>query len=204
MDPRFKNNRGGIITGLVIVGCGVLIFGRNLGFYELNFSLVWKILLPLAIILIGFNMIKGALKTSAGTHFTLLSSVELKKKGWKLKSGSYFAVASGIDMDLTVAHIPKQEIHLNLTAFMGGIEIKVPRDLTIECQGTAILGSVGFLGEESRGIFAGKRYKHRRNTGSRKKLIIKGTAVMGNIIIKNSANLRLLVSHGKLIEDEKD
>ena len=43
-------------------------------------------------------------------------------------------------MDLTAAEIPDGETLLDLTAIMGGIDVKIPPDLAVVYEGTAILG----------------------------------------------------------------
>ena len=47
------------------------------------------------------------------------------------ESGSFFAFMGGVDMDIPVADVPERVVSLDLTAVMGGIEIRVPRDFTI-------------------------------------------------------------------------
>ncbi len=102
-------------------------WGRNLGFYSADFSRVWHVVWPLAIILLGWSLLRGV-TAPGGTHWAV--TIELKNKGWKLESGAYTAFVGGVDLDLTAADILDGEIVLNLTAVMGGVEVKVPRDLT--------------------------------------------------------------------------
>ncbi|MGI6711130.1 MAG: LiaF domain-containing protein [Bacillota bacterium] len=180
---RSKVKGGNVINGLLLLVFGAALLGSNLGYFKLNFSLVWKVILPLVIILVGWNLLKGSIKSSDGTHYAFMNGIELKKEGWKLESGNFLAFMGGIDMDMTTAYIPDQEVYLNLTAIMGGIDIRVPRDFTIECHGTAILGGVDFLGEESGGIFASKNYEQQGSTQPGKKLIIRCSALMGGISV---------------------
>ena len=60
---------------------------------------------------------------------------------------------------------------LNVFALMGGISIKVPTDWTVELEGTPILG--GF--EE----------KTMQPKDANKRLVVRGTAVMGGVDIRN-------------------
>jgi hypothetical protein len=181
---RSKEKGRNVINGLLLLGFGAALLGSNLEYFKLDFSLAWKIILPLVIILVGWNLLKGTIKSSGGTHFAVMSGIELKEEGWKLESGNFLAFMGGIDMDITTAHIPEQELYLNLTAIMGGIDIRVPRDLTVECHGTAVLGGVDFLDEGSGGIFASKNCEHQGSTQPGKKLIIRGSVLMGGISVK--------------------
>ncbi|MDD4331909.1 MAG: LiaF-related protein [Methanosarcinaceae archaeon] len=77
---------------------------------------------------------------SKSSSFAILRGLESRKKGWQLEDKSYLALMGGIDLDLTVADIPDREIYLDLTAIMGGVDIKVPEDLNVLCYGSAFLG----------------------------------------------------------------
>jgi hypothetical protein len=183
-DLEKKSFAGRFFNGLILLGIGAVILGRNLGLYELNLAVFWKVFWPVVLIFIGWSVLRGMTK-SGGFHWAVMSGIELKSKGWKLVDSSYLAFMGGIEMDLTVADIPGQETVLNLTAVMGGIDVRVPADLEVECTGTAILGGVKFFHEESGGVFASRRFESRGEPGTKKKLIIKGIAVMGGIEVKH-------------------
>lgn len=148
-----------VVNGIILVGIGALILGRNLGYYQINFSLFWKILWPVVLILVGWSLLRGAVGYGR-THWAVMSGLELKNHRWRLEDASYIAFMGGVDLDLSVADIPNQETTLNLTAVMGGIDVKVPADLEVECQGSAILGGVTFFHEEAGGIIANRSTVH--------------------------------------------
>ncbi len=181
-----KRKYGEVISGLVLLVLGILVLGRNVGIYEMDFTVLWKLILPLFIIFVGWSLLKNKASSSGGTHFAVMSGIELKNRGWKLENGNFFAFMGGVKMDLTAAAIPDEEIRLGLTAIMGGIEIKVPTDLAVECEGTALLGGLNFLGEESGGIFTSRRLTHEKATGINKKLYIRGSVIMGGISVIHS------------------
>lgn len=85
-----------------------------------------------------------------------MSGIELESQGWKPTSGGYTAFMGGIDLDLRAAEIPEGEAVVNLTAVVGAIEVKLPRDLEVDCRGTPVLGGVTLLGEEAAGLFASR------------------------------------------------
>ena len=179
-----KSSSGGLVTGLVLLVLGGIFLGRNMGFYELDLSLFWKVFWPIILILIGWSLFRGT-AGAGGLHWAVMSGLELKNPGWKVTDGSYLAFMGGVDMDLTVANIPEQEITLNLTAVMGGIDVRVPPGIAVECAGTAFLGGITFFQEEGGGIIAVRRFASEGVPEGKKKLIIKGLAIMGGVEIKN-------------------
>ena len=172
-----------ILNGAILIVIGALILGSNLGIYRLDFSIVWKIFWPVVLILIGWSLLRGTTSTG-GTHWAIMSGIELRNKGWRLESGNMLAFMGGIDLDMTVAEIPEEETVLNLTAVMGGIEVRVPNDVSVECEGTAILGGVTFFGETAGGVISSRRFGGKEVDTSKKKVIIYCRTIMGGIEIK--------------------
>ena len=172
-----------ILNGAILIVIGALILGSNLGIYRLDFSIVWKIFWPVVLILIGWSLLRGTTSTG-GTHWAIMSGIELRNKGWRLESGNMLAFMGGIDIDMTVAEIPEEETVLNLTAVMGGIEVRVPNDVSVECEGTAILGGVTFFGETAGGVISSRRFGGKEVDTSKKKVIIYCRTIMGGIEIK--------------------
>jgi len=173
---------GAFLTGIILVVAGAAILGRNIGLYYFNFTILWQAFWPVVLIFIGWNLFRGT--SSVGrTHWAVMSGIDMKNSEWKVQSGNYIAFMGGVDLDLTAAEIPEQEIFLNLTAVMGGIKIKVPPEPGIEFDATAFLGGVKFLQEESGGIFASRTFVYEGETGTKRKLIITGRAMMGGIEI---------------------
>jgi predicted membrane protein len=70
---------------------------------------------------------------------------------------------------------------------MGGIEIKVPNDLDVECDGLAVLGGVEMLGKSTGGIIASATVRQTPAVATNKKLVFHGKAIMGGIEIKASS-----------------
>ncbi|HHY31437.1 MAG TPA: cell wall-active antibiotics response protein [Firmicutes bacterium] len=172
-----------VVFGLILVALGVSLIGRNLGLYSIDLDIIWRLLWPILIILIGWSLIRGPL-AAGGTHWAVMSGIECKAPGWSLENGSYVAFMGGINLDLTKANIPDGTTTLSLTAIMGGIDVKVPADLALECQGTAVLGGVTFLGEESAGIVSSRVYSRPGANGTGKKLVIDAWTIMGGIGVK--------------------
>jgi hypothetical protein len=177
---------GQFVTALLFIAIGVIYLGRNLGFFTFNTTLFWNLLWPLILILIGISLLRGRSISGGGTgRVSIMSGSKIgSNQSWKLESGSYFAFMGGIDIDLSLAEIEAGETVLDLTAIMGGIEVKVPPDLAIICDGSAILGGVSFLGQEDGGIVGGRRFEKNITDKEEKVLRIQARAVMGGVDIK--------------------
>lgn len=85
--------------------------------------------------------------------------------------GDAVVVMGGCEIDLTNARITDEAV-IDLLAFWGGIEIRVPRNWIIENHVTPLLGGVAI---------------HTKNPkdGEGPRLIVRGSAIMGGIEIRN-------------------
>ncbi|MGE5544163.1 MAG: LiaF transmembrane domain-containing protein [Bacillota bacterium] len=179
-----KAGTGIVVTGLILIGLGLAIVARNLGYFDYNFSQLWGLFWAVLLILLGFAILKRPSMGAGRTRLAIMSGLEMKYPGWKLSAGSWLTIMGGVELDLTVAEIPPGEITLNLTAIMGGIDIRIPRGMGVDCQGTAILGGVDFLHQSDGGIIASNHVK-REGTGEHSStLVINALAVLGGIEIK--------------------
>ncbi|RJX17594.1 MAG: hypothetical protein C4570_08060 [Ammonifex sp.] len=176
---------GRLLNGLVLIVVGVIIIGGNLGYYNLNLGIFWRVFWPALIILLGWSLLQGA-ASGGGTHWAVMSGLELKNQGWKLEDGSYIAVMGGAKIDLRAAEIPPRETVLNLTAVMGGIEVRVPEGLKVSCQGTAVLGGLNFFREEAGGVVASRKTERPGTGDPAASVIIQCRAVMGGIEVKET------------------
>lgn len=173
------------LLGLILIVLGLVILGRNMGLYWVDLSALWRVFWPAVIILLGWGLIRGA-SGRGGTHWAVMSGIELKNRGWRLEDGNYIAFMGGADLDLTCADIPERETLLNLTAVMGGIDVKVPADLEVECEGTAILGGVKFFDEEGGGIVTARKTTQRGAEGSQRRVVIRAWTLMGGVEVKRA------------------
>lgn len=177
---------GQFITALIALAVGVLFLGRNLGWFDIDTRLFWNLLWPVILILIGFNLLRGrAFGGGRSGRFSFLGGANVGgAQPWKLESGSYFALMGGIDIDLTAAEIQEGETFLDLTAIMGGIDVKVPKDLALIYDGSAVLGGVTFKDQEDGGIIAGRKAEHNLTDKAKKIVRIQARAIMGGVEIK--------------------
>ncbi len=176
---------GQFVSAIILITFGVIWLGSNMnlidGVYRETF---WKVLFPTILILAGITLIKGRSGTGGGDRMALMGGIDMGKSAWKLESTNYFAFMGGVDIDLTTAEIEEGETVLDLTAIMGGIDVRIPKGLHVVYEGSAILGGVNFVGHEDGGIITNRKIEHNANTEDKRVVILKCTAILGGIEIK--------------------
>ena len=90
------------------------------------------------------------------------------------RGGRLMAICGGFEIDLTRADIEGQSAVIDASALMGGGEIRVPDTWIVEIRGVALLG--GYTDETHQMI---------ADTATAKRLIVKGIAALGGVVIKN-------------------
>lgn len=147
-------NTGEMITGLILAILGFLLLGNRMGWFAVNLSRLWTLFWPTILILIGVSILRGP-RITGGRNMAFMSGIDKRKTAWDLEDDNYSAVLGGISLDLRKANLEAgREYHLNFNVFMGGIELTVPGDVTVYCEGSVTLGGLEMLGEETGGIFA--------------------------------------------------
>jgi hypothetical protein len=157
-----------------IVGAGILLLLRETGAVDFN---VWRIVWPAAIIAGGLSLIFekfGDSKVSTTSDqtdlFAAFSGNNSRNASKDYRGGKLTAIMGGIELDLREAHI-KDKAVLDIFTAMGGVEIKVPETWNVQAGGLPILG-----GWENKA----KPAKEGAPT-----LVVRGTAIMGGVEIKN-------------------
>lgn len=165
--------------GVVLIVVGGLLLLRTLDLYYVRFSDFW----PLLLILVGGAMLWGTfvrrkVSTEGVADEALLNATAIVG-GFKrtitsqdFRGGEITAVMGGCEIDLRQAAIRGEEAVINIFAFWGGVELRVPESWAVVMKGVPILG--GFADET------------RANAGpGAKRLVVTGTAVMGGAAVKN-------------------
>lgn len=177
-------------------GSGILvIIGLVLLFDELDIiddGAIWKLIFPLVLVAVGISIIASFFR--GGTKKNIEADEYSKSKSYKYDSTQYprytailgggdyknntedlkgivaEAILGGLSIDLRDAKIT-EDIVLELTAVLGGIDIFIPDNVRVE-----IISGVPVLG----------RFEHKinRNAISGPKVRIKYTAVLGGIEVK--------------------
>jgi predicted membrane protein len=108
-------------------------------------------------------------------HSAILGGGEYRYTSKSLRGGRLFAFMGGCDIDLRDADIQGEEMVIDVFALMGGIDIKVPESWQVTLRGLPVMG--GF-GDKTSGGRPGV-------SSPAKRLLVKGTAIMGGVEVKN-------------------
>lgn len=176
------NSRSGYLIGGGLVAAGTVITLNRLGIINFHMRDLWPLLLIAAGLMVIFkdksSQLIGMVKPSDTSETSdskvdivaLMSGNQSNVASEDFRGGSITAIMGGVELDLRKATIQTEAV-LNVTAFWGGIVLKVPSDWTVVNNGMAFLGGIEDSSVPS--MNAGKR------------LVITGMAVMGGVEIKN-------------------
>jgi predicted membrane protein len=171
----------GRVWGIILTFVGTAMLLDRL--YFLHFSL-WDYW-PLILIFLGMMMIVKSLFSRRGITPPFVESSDMNNyikatailSGFKrinnsknFKGGEFTAIMGGLEIDLRDASIEGEAV-IDIFALMGGVEMRVPEDWLVLIEGFPFMG--------------GFEDKTRPPKESTKRLVIKGTAVMGGVEIKN-------------------
>lgn len=148
----FKNSsKTGNIIGLII-GIALLLACQGI----LRFELIWKLLFPTILIIIGLSFIfkntiggkvseeiKKLNKNRNGTneYCATFSEQNVKFDEEKFIGADLTAVFGGVKCDLRKSVIEEDQV-INATSIFGGIEIFVPENVKVKIKSTPIFGGV--------------------------------------------------------------
>jgi predicted membrane protein len=176
-------SKGEVLSGIFILFVGVALLLGNLDIWNINLSFVFKLFWPTILILVGVSFLTGR-RGSGKSNYAIMGGIERNKEPWTLDETGFVAFMGGIELNFKYAEIPDGETVIDLTAVMGGIEIKVPKDIDVECKGSVILGGLEMLSRSTGGIVASTSSSQKGSGESNKKLRFYCRAIMGGIEIK--------------------
>ncbi len=173
------NKQKSRIAGSIFLIVGFLLLLANLDYIDFN---VFD-LLPLLLVLLGVRILQrhrsrdepipsDADAESTITASGVLGGVQRTCSAQDFKGGQLTAFMGGCEIDLREASIASGPAVIDIFVMWGGVELKVPEDWRVTTQTQPILGGVV---DRTR---APKR-------GSEKSLILKGSAIMGGIEVRN-------------------
>lgn len=194
LQPRHGHQ---IFWGFVLLLLGVAFQLKNLDIIYFRFHDLW----PFVLIIIGYHIARGSVRrtsryraaccraaedpagqgpvaqnsetvdqevvhvhtTLGGGRYTYLNK--------KLKGGDISVFMGGVALDLRQTDMEGPEIVMDVRVFMGGIEIFVPIEWEVVLQGSPVMGGI--------------ENKTRPVPAPLKRLIVKGSGMMGSIEVKN-------------------
>ncbi len=172
----------GWFGGLVFLGVGSYMLINRMVYIRIDPRQIF----PLFLVFIGGFMVwRGVFGRSAGsrtadglTRFSslaVMSGCVRRSNSPQFEGADLTAIMGGCDVDLRDASIaPNTEAVIDVFAFWGGIDLKVPDDWTVINRVFPFMGGVD---DKTRTPIAGSQ--------PQKRLIVRGIAIMGGIAIRN-------------------
>lgn len=190
-------HRGQIFWGLLIFLVGLVFLGNNLEWFNVN---IWNIIWPLALIIMGFEIIFGGKwsKNRIARHHgskSYQSDNEKEKhwfgefkygegEAWNLDDIKMWHGAGEVKIDLTRAIIPEREVFIDISGWAGEIKVFVPHDLPISVYGEVSVGEVKIFDEEEQGIRGDLSYISSEYSEAVKKVNMSFSLTVGQVVIK--------------------
>ena len=173
-DENKTGNIIGLIVGIVLlIGCLDII----------DFDLIWKLLVPAILVMIGLSFIfkdvlnnkvkeeiKKVNKNEEKEYNSCFSSQTVDFTKEEFKGCSLSAIFGGIKCDLTNSTI-KEDVVIDAASIFGGITILVPEDTIIKINSTSVFGGVS---DE----------RKNKTTEGKHTIYINTTSIFGGIEIK--------------------
>jgi predicted membrane protein len=174
----------GLTVGGALVLVGVVMTMSRLGYVYFSWHALWPLLLIVvgASVLMRANESRRALGGADSVNLrkdedpnvvdmtAILGGFDRRLKAPSFRGGEATAILGGCALDLRESNLEGEAV-LNVFAFMGGVELKVPSDWTVVMNGTAFMG--GFNNKRAAEGVPGKR------------LLVRGYAIMGGVEVRN-------------------
>ena len=136
--------REGIGTSFLILVLGVLMLLASQEVIE--WSTIWKVFVPLIIIVIGLSIIfanqnkSRKVKANAKTYTAVFSGID-ERLGEIENDFKVTAVFGGVELDLRDVKL-KEDVVIDCFTLFGGIDIRLPKDVKVVISGLPIFGGI--------------------------------------------------------------
>ncbi len=177
ISSNFQELAGGlflIVIGALFQLAKLEIIGRN----------AWHYVWPALIIGLGLWVLIGAFRRSSAAKFpgskedeldafAIFAGLNRRIESQNFRGGKATAILGGIELDFTSVRLAEAKAGLELTAILGGIDVRVPRHIRVQLDGNPVLGGVE------------NKHNYAPGSGAEQTLSIKATAILGGIEIKD-------------------
>ena len=171
---------GGYLWGLLLVIGGLWLLGENLGVLSVS---IWT-LSPLLLVLLGASIIwrgccppvlaRGPATDGIGfiRGTAVMGGFDRTSDASDFRGGDVVVIMGGCKLDLRHAAITANEAVIDVLAIMGGVEIRIPENWTVDAKVLPLMGGVANQTRVAGGSPA-------------QRLVVRGTVFMGAVEIKN-------------------
>jgi predicted membrane protein len=169
------NDARSYLWALLVIAIGVVVQLNQLDITDIN---PWQLFWPVAIIFVGLSVLFNKAtshpkvsKTERDDATAVLGGSDQRNTSDDFKGSKATAILGGVKLDLRKATI-KKDATIEVFCFWGGVELLVPRNVTVRNQTSAVLGGIEDKTEQEAGKNAPVLY-------------VTGDVIMGGVEIKN-------------------
>jgi hypothetical protein len=168
--------------GLVWLVGGFWIFAEQRGWTELDFG---DVFLPGLLLLVGGTLVwrvvagdrprsrrAAEVAGARASSFALMAGNEVRATTQEFRGADLTAIMGGVVLDLTQARIEGAEAVIDVFAVWGGIEIRVPKEWSVESRVAPLMAAYEDKTEPSTATPTGR-------------LVVRGMVLMGGVEVKN-------------------
>ena len=133
------DNTGSSIS--LIVGILLLLAAQDI----ISYGMIWKILFPIIIIIVGLSLIcktnlKRKMRENSKEYVAVFSGVDEKIKE-VVSDFKAISIFGSVELDLRKAKIEK-DLYIEAVTVFGGIDLKLPENVKVQTSGVPIFGGV--------------------------------------------------------------
>lgn len=111
----------------------------------------------------------GPAEPAPDQNLVAIFSASVRKGRWQVPARiNAVAIFGSVEIDLTEAVFPQQQVRINVTAIFGNVEIRFPENITLRSSGSGVLGNFEIETNEAEDADAPQ-------------LLVNGYAVLGNV-----------------------
>jgi len=191
----------GWVSGLVFLGIGSYMLINRMTYIRFDPRQIF----PMFLVFIGGYMVwRGVFARKPGrpsdsrdrfSGLAVMGGVVRRSNSQSFEGADLTAIMGGCDIDLRDASIaPDTEAVIDVFAFWGGIDLKVPEDWTVINRVVPIMGGVD---DKTRTPIA--------SSAPAKRLVVRGILIMGGVSVRNRSrrdDLRDALNAGKAVSDD--
>jgi hypothetical protein len=169
--------------GILFTVLGTLMIGGEFGWVHAGLGLLW----PLALVALGVQILARGSRAGGAFgdnnlvdgseylhSFALMGGSSTRSTSTALRGGELSAIMGGVELDLREARPADGRVVMDVFAFMGGIEIVVPPEWSVEFNASPVMGGL----EDSRGLSA--------NGEAGGTLVVRGVVILGGLEVSDA------------------
>ena len=135
--------RESISSSVITLTVGILLLLASQDI--IKWSMIWQILVPVIIIVVGLNLIFGGRKIRKSSpnskeYIAVFSGVD-EKVSDIISDFRAVSIFGGVELDLRNAKISK-DVVIDCVSVFGGIDLKLPENVAVKISGLPIFGGI--------------------------------------------------------------